>query len=216
MLVPTLRGSVVETVVPLSLMLELMIEFAPLALGTVFVVKEVEVVLPEPEGVWQEPSPRRNVEEEQVPDHRPMTSVEAAAVKALVPLPLAIPVSVPTPMPPRATASVPVQPSVRACVEMEPVTFVSFVTELTVVDGCMAATMEQYPGAALDPVQLPQTLSAFALASVKVTAPVEPLLLAKAPSPENEETPLDDPLPNGFACKAEVMSCTAPVGITVV
>jgi len=47
------NGSVVLTVVPLSVTVELIIEFAPLALGMTLVVKPVEVVLPLPEGVPQ-------------------------------------------------------------------------------------------------------------------------------------------------------------------
>jgi hypothetical protein len=45
---PAEIGSLVETVVPLSEMLELTMELAPFALGIVFDVSEVEVVLPEP------------------------------------------------------------------------------------------------------------------------------------------------------------------------
>jgi len=38
-----------------------------------------------------------------VPVHRPITSLEVAALNALVPLPLAMPVNVATPLPPLAT-----------------------------------------------------------------------------------------------------------------
>jgi len=57
-------------------------------------------------GVWQLPSPRKNVDELQVPVHVAITSDEAAAVNALVPLPLAIPVNVATPVPPCAASTV--------------------------------------------------------------------------------------------------------------
>src|SRR4029077_13895881 len=58
-------------------------------------------------------------------------SVVSVAVKALVPFPLAMPVSVPTPMPPRETPRVPVQPRVRFCVAIEQVTLVSCVQPCT-------------------------------------------------------------------------------------
>lgn len=54
-------GSVEVTVVPLSDTAELMIEFAPLALGSVLVVRDVEVVLPVPAGAAYVPSARRKL-----------------------------------------------------------------------------------------------------------------------------------------------------------
>ena len=49
--------------------------------------------------------------------------------------------------------------------------------------------MEKYPGAAVDPVLLPQNLYAPAFASASVTPPVEALFVANVPSPVNELTP---------------------------
>lgn len=68
-------------------------------------VRPTLVTVPPPAGAAQAPSPRMNVELEHVPDHKLITSLEAAAVNALVPLPLAMPVSVPAPIPPCATVT---------------------------------------------------------------------------------------------------------------
>jgi len=51
-----------------------------------------------------------------------------------------------------------------------------------------------YPGAALDPVAFPHTLSAAALARVAVTAPVDAELESKTLSPVNDVTPELPPL----------------------
>ena len=57
--------------------------------------------------------------------------------------PRTIPLNVlPVPVPPLEIASVPVHPSVSACAVIEPVTFVSFVTELTAVEGRSPAAID--------------------------------------------------------------------------
>lgn len=62
----------------------------------------VTVPLPPPADA-QEPSPRRNVEELQVPLHRLITSDDRAELNADVPLPFNSPDSVPAPLPPLGT-----------------------------------------------------------------------------------------------------------------
>lgn len=57
MLPVEVTGSVVLTVVPLSVIEELTIEFAPLATGTTLVVNEVDVVFPELDGEVHEGTP---------------------------------------------------------------------------------------------------------------------------------------------------------------
>lgn len=68
-------------------------------------VRPTLVTVPAPAGDAQAPSPRRYDDELHVPDQRPITLLDAAAVNALVPLPSAMPVRVPTPMPPWATVT---------------------------------------------------------------------------------------------------------------
>ena len=84
--------------------------------------------------LWQEPSPRTQVEELQLPVIRPIISVLTAAVNWEVPFPLTIPVKVASPVPPLETANVPDQPSVRASPLRVPSTLVSFVTEFNPLD----------------------------------------------------------------------------------
>lgn len=85
---------------------ELMSEVAPFAFGMNVVVRDVEVVFPEPDGVWQLPSPRRKVVDEQEPVHSPVMSAASAADKAEVPLPLIGPVSEVAPVPPTETGTI--------------------------------------------------------------------------------------------------------------
>lgn len=91
--------------VPLSDASEFPMVFAAVYLVTKFTVPVAEVVFPDPDTVWQLPSPRRNVVAEQEPVHKAMTSEDAAAVNAEVPLPLRSPVSEAAPDPPLVTGT---------------------------------------------------------------------------------------------------------------
>ena len=72
--------SVVVTLVPLSVTLELMIEFAPFAFGMTLLVKDVEVVFPV-EGVVHEGIPADVSCSQFVPDAFPATLLHAEPVQ---------------------------------------------------------------------------------------------------------------------------------------